>query len=137
MSRICPVVCPIVPPYLLENIARNGSAQQRVRATRALALDLLHRGARAGGGRTVTAPPAGTGPDRTVSTADNTETLPGRVVKNRTPRRHRAIAGCAQTGRARTKRSGSACTRSYARGRTTNGCTSRTTSACTAATTPG
>src|SRR3954471_4059816 len=80
MSRICPVVCPIVPPYLLENIARNGSPEQRERATRALALALLHRRARASGS-TVTTPPTGSGPDRTVSTADNTETLPGRVVR--------------------------------------------------------
>jgi Zn-dependent metalloprotease len=80
MSRICPVVCPIVPPYLLENIARNGSAEQRDRATRSLALDLLHRSARVSGS-TATAPPADAGPDRTVSTADNTVTLPGRVVR--------------------------------------------------------
>ena len=77
-------VCGIVPPYLLESIARRGSARQREAATRALALDAAHRQARtampaprprAG------APAAPAGPQRTVSSADGTERLPGRVVR--------------------------------------------------------
>ena len=51
MSPIRPVVCGIVPPYLLENIARRGSERQQAAATRSLALDLVHRQARTAVGR--------------------------------------------------------------------------------------
>jgi Zn-dependent metalloprotease len=83
MSLIRPVMCGIVPPYLLENIARRGSARQRAAATRALALDLVHRQARTAGRPTVTVTtPAEDGPRRTVSTADGSVTLPGRLVRS-------------------------------------------------------
>ncbi len=83
MSPIRPVVCGIVPPYLLENIARRGSERQRAAATRALALDLVHRQARTAGRPTVTVTtPAEDGPRRTVATADGSETLPGRLVRS-------------------------------------------------------
>ena len=80
---IRPVVCGIVPPYLLENIARRGSERQRAAATRSLALDLVHRQARTAGRPTVTVTaPAEDGPRRTVATADGSTTLPGRVVRS-------------------------------------------------------
>ena len=71
---------------MLEHLAERGNAAQRERARRALALDALHRGLRAMGGAAVTAPEAAPGaapdsPQRTVSTADGTETLPGRTVR--------------------------------------------------------
>jgi Zn-dependent metalloprotease len=81
MSPIRPVMCGIVPPYLLENIARRGSERQRAAATRTLALDLVHRQARTAGRPTVTVTtPAEDGPRRTIATADGSETLPGRLV---------------------------------------------------------
>jgi Zn-dependent metalloprotease len=83
MNAIRPVVCGIVPPYLLENIARRGSERQRAAATRALALDLVHRQARTAGRPTVTVTtPAEDGPRRRIATADGTETLPGRLVRS-------------------------------------------------------
>jgi Zn-dependent metalloprotease len=83
MSPIRPVVCGIVPPYLLANIARQGSERQRAAATRSLALDLVHRQARTAGRPTVTVTtPAEDGPRRTIATADGGVTLPGRVVRS-------------------------------------------------------
>jgi hypothetical protein len=83
MSPIRPVVCSIVPPYLLENIARQGSARQRAAATRSLALDLVHRQARTAGRPTITVTtPAEDGPRRTIATADGSTTLPGRLVRS-------------------------------------------------------
>jgi len=72
----------IVPPYLLESIARQGSPAQRERAGRALVLDAAHRAGRAHGG---TAGPVATATGdsarRTVSSAAGTETLPGQRVR--------------------------------------------------------
>jgi len=83
MKPIRPVMCGIVPPYLLENIARRGSERQQAAATRSLALDLVHRQARTAGRPTVTVTvPAEDGPRRTVATADGSTTLPGRVVRS-------------------------------------------------------
>jgi Zn-dependent metalloprotease len=70
----------IVPPVIFEQIARRGDDQQRERARRALALDAAHRSGRIG------AQPTGPGaaldsPHRTISTAEGTETLPGRKVR--------------------------------------------------------
>ena len=63
MKPIRPVMCGIVPPYLLENIARRGSERQQAAATRSLALDLVHRQARTAGRPTVTVTvPAEDGP---------------------------------------------------------------------------
>jgi Zn-dependent metalloprotease len=71
----------IVPPIILEQIARRGSDAQRERARRALTIDAAHRAQ-----RIVTRPsPAGQAvadsPQRTVSTAGGTETLPGTRVR--------------------------------------------------------
>jgi Zn-dependent metalloprotease len=70
----------IVPPVILEQIARRGDDRQRERARRALALDVEHRTSRGG------VQPSGPGvvgdtPQRTISTADGKETLPGRRVR--------------------------------------------------------
>ena len=82
MSLVRPVRCGIVPPYLLENIARRGSQTQREAATRALALDRVHRQARAAGRPAVTVTlPGEEGPRRTVSSAGGTTRLPGDVVR--------------------------------------------------------
>ncbi len=74
-------MCSIVPPYLLANIARNGTARQRAVAVRSLGLDVVHRSERS----TVTVlaeqQAAGDGLQRTVSSAGGTESLPGRPVR--------------------------------------------------------
>ncbi|MDQ1628414.1 MAG: hypothetical protein QOI54_2158 [Actinomycetota bacterium] len=74
----------IVPPVILEQIARRGSEPQRERALRALGLDALHRSLRTGAPPRPAPAPAGPGdsPQRTVSTADGGETLPGRAVRS-------------------------------------------------------
>ena len=67
----------IVPPYVLEAIAANGSDAQRERAVRTLAVDAVHRAARAG--RSLPEPaaaPADT-PQRTISDAANGTALTG------------------------------------------------------------
>ncbi len=74
--------CRIVPPYLLENIARRGSDSQRATAVRALTLDTVHRAGRVAPTARADAAPAGAGPQREVSSADGTETLPGLVVRS-------------------------------------------------------
>ena len=76
---IRPTVRCIVPPYLLESIARNGSPAQRDRASRSLVLDVVHRTSRLTPARPAAA--AADSPQRTVSTADDAETLPGRTVR--------------------------------------------------------
>jgi Zn-dependent metalloprotease len=75
--------CSIVPPYLLEALARSGNAAQRERAVNTLALDAALRATRA---RRHAAPTARLGegvpqPKRTISDAGDTEQLPGRVVR--------------------------------------------------------
>jgi hypothetical protein len=77
----------IVPPHILEAIARNGSPAERARALRTLGIDTSLRSARlirAARGATaraaVTAGPADK--QRTVFTASNTWTLPGFVVRS-------------------------------------------------------
>ncbi|OYO15152.1 protealysin inhibitor emfourin [Enemella evansiae] len=76
----------LLPPYLLENLAQraDGPTAERARAT--LAIDAGFRGARARAGarptattrRSATTPK---GPERTISDAQNTETLPGETVR--------------------------------------------------------
>ena len=74
-------MCSIVPPYLLANIARNGTARQRAVAVRSLRLDVVHRSERS----TVTVlaeqQAAGDGLQRAVSSAGGIESLPGRPVR--------------------------------------------------------
>jgi Zn-dependent metalloprotease len=77
----------IVPPAILENIARRGSPAQRERARRVLLLDARHRTVRlsrgpAGPARVARPAAAPAAPQRTVSTADGAETLPGRLVRS-------------------------------------------------------
>jgi Zn-dependent metalloprotease len=76
---IRPTLRCIVPPYLLESIARNGSPGQRDRAGRTLVLDAAHRTSRLTAGRPTAA--VADPPQRTISTADNAEGLPGRTVR--------------------------------------------------------
>jgi len=71
---------------MLEQIARRGSDAQRDRAMRALQLDAQHRSLRSGSGAVTarpdsTAAAAADSPQRTISTAEGTETLPGRAVR--------------------------------------------------------
>ena len=85
MTPVRPVVCGIVPPYLLEHVVQHGSPQQQAAAARALGLDLEHRRRRlVGPGQDQgqeQGPEQAEGPQRTISTADGTQTLPGRVVR--------------------------------------------------------
>jgi Zn-dependent metalloprotease len=66
----------IVPPYVLEAIAANGSDAQRERAERTLAVDAVHRAARAGGAPEAAAGPAEQ-PQRTISDAAGGTSLTG------------------------------------------------------------
>jgi Zn-dependent metalloprotease len=76
---IRPTVRCIVPPYLLESIARNGTPAQQARASRSLVLDAMHRTNRLTPSRPAAAP--ADSPQRTISTADNQASLPGRTVR--------------------------------------------------------
>ena len=102
MSPIRPVMCGIVPPYLLENIARRGSERQQAAATRSLALDLVHRQARTAGRPTVTVTaPAEDGPRRTIATADGSDDAarPAGAVRGRAgDRRRRDRRGVRRSG---------------------------------------
>jgi Zn-dependent metalloprotease len=85
--RRTPLLC-IVPPYIFESIARNGTAEQQARAADILAHDAGLREQRARGmGRPGPArgPVTPAGPphkDRRIYTADNTTTLPGTLVRS-------------------------------------------------------
>jgi Zn-dependent metalloprotease len=74
----------VVPPYIVEHIAANAeSAEERRSAVRSLSIDTSLRMQRAvikrrGGPSAVS---AAEGVDRSVYTADNTETLPGTLVR--------------------------------------------------------
>jgi Zn-dependent metalloprotease len=76
---IRPSVRCIVPPYLLESIVRNGTPAQQARASRSLVLDTVHRTRRLTPSRPAAAP--ADSPQRTISTADNEESLPGHTVR--------------------------------------------------------
>jgi Zn-dependent metalloprotease len=83
----------IIPPVVLENIARNGSREQRERALETLAVDMSLRTARLqvagrlgrqpGGqpGLPLLAETAQVRPQRFIYDAKNTETLPGALVR--------------------------------------------------------
>jgi Zn-dependent metalloprotease len=79
-----PLLC-ILPPFVLENIARNGNRRQRERALQTLSLDTSLRATR----QTTRRPPAQRGwteaaearPRRSVHTAGTAEALPGRLVQ--------------------------------------------------------
>ena len=81
MRAIRPV-CHIVPPYVLENIARHGSERQRAVAVHSLGLDAGHRAARTSVTVLAEQPEPGAGLQRTVSSAGGTEWLPGRPVRS-------------------------------------------------------
>jgi Zn-dependent metalloprotease len=68
---------PIVPPYMLEALARNGDASQRERAQRALATDSAHRERRAAGAPREAAGAATDSPQRTISDAAGATALTG------------------------------------------------------------
>lgn len=75
----------IVPPHILEAIAKNGTPDQRERARRALAADVAFRSARSIKGVRGGAPALRKGgpasKQRSIYTADNTRTLPGTLVR--------------------------------------------------------
>jgi len=85
--RRTPMLC-IVPPYIFESIAKNGTPEQRARAADHLARDAEFRQRRTtgpeGGGR-AQKPVTPAGPphkNRLVYTANNTTTLPGTLVRS-------------------------------------------------------
>jgi hypothetical protein len=73
--------CGIVPPVLLEEIARRSSGVAADRSRHTLVRDVAVRAARAAAPATSAAAPAGT-PAWVVHTADNGSTLPGSVVRS-------------------------------------------------------
>lgn len=81
-------VASILPPYLLRAIAENGSHQQRVAALRTLAVDTTFRSLRTMSAAHAEAYRRKLGTfaadgekQRTIYTAENTRTLPGKVVR--------------------------------------------------------
>ncbi|MFQ4146124.1 M4 family metallopeptidase [Chlorogloeopsis sp. ULAP02] len=75
----CPMCC-IVPPHMLENIAVNGTPQQRSWAFHTLSVSAQFRGRRNVVGAINFAPSPGE-KRRTIYDAKNTEELPGRLVR--------------------------------------------------------
>jgi Zn-dependent metalloprotease len=81
------MTCSIVPPYVLEALARHGSAAQRDIAVRTLSLDHTHRTERiyatlgAAHGPAPTVGAAAPEPQRSVYDAGGGESLPGRLVR--------------------------------------------------------
>ncbi|GGO80706.1 M4 family metallopeptidase [Wenjunlia tyrosinilytica] len=90
------VFCGIVPPHMLDHLARSGSAAVADAARNALRMDAFHRERRlsavAGAPPQPTVPGAGTPPDaaqrcaesvlrRTIGDAEHHQRLPGRVVR--------------------------------------------------------
>lgn len=82
--------CAVLPPYMLEAIARNGSEEQRAWAVRSLSLDTSFRSQRTHAllRHSATAVPSGRlaagpqiDPQRTIYDAHHTETLPGTPVR--------------------------------------------------------
>ncbi|HVT90105.1 MAG TPA: M4 family metallopeptidase [Tepidisphaeraceae bacterium] len=73
-------ICCIVPPHMLEHLARSGNASQVQWALRTLILSAHFRGRREALGGIMTMAPAGT-KQRTIYDARNTETLPGAPVR--------------------------------------------------------
>ena len=89
MTNRNPLAC-ILPPVLLEQIARNGTDDQRGRALDTLSVDSSLRGSRLAGGlrRPVGTPTAHAlntaeeEPQRSIYTANGTETQPGTLVRS-------------------------------------------------------
>ena len=75
----CPICC-IVPPYMLEKIAVNGSPTQREWAFETLNLSAQTRGRRMGLGNKVEAPQTGQ-KNRIIYDANNSQQLPGEIVR--------------------------------------------------------
>lgn len=73
------MMCGIVPPLLLQRLARSTDPELRAHALHALDLDAFHRAGRAAG----PAPPPEEAqrPTRTISDAQHTRSLPGTVVR--------------------------------------------------------
>jgi len=78
----------ILPPYLLESVARNGSPKQRAAALSTVASDQTFRALRASlagqpsrNSRRRGAVSAHARPSRTIYTAGQSETLPGRIIR--------------------------------------------------------
>ena len=87
VRRRDPLAC-ILPPVLLERVARNGDAEQRSRALDTLLTDTSLRSARLQGAGRVRGPslrplldPELERPQRSVYTANGAETLPGELVR--------------------------------------------------------
>jgi Zn-dependent metalloprotease len=82
-------ICSILPPHIIDALVQRGTARQRARALRTLAVDHTLRALRAspqtvapGGRRRPSALAEDTQAQRTIYTAHNTETLPGDVVRS-------------------------------------------------------
>lgn len=80
--------CCLLPPFVLESLARNGTPQQRARALRTLSTDATMRSLRATAGRTRRTQQPGAavaaiapGPRRTIYDARHTQTIPGDLVR--------------------------------------------------------
>ncbi len=80
MRRSAPPVCSIVPPYMLEELARRGDAAERDAALHALSVSAHMRGRREIVGPSLLAVPAG-GRRRTVYDARHGTHLPGQLVR--------------------------------------------------------
>ncbi|MFJ6566325.1 M4 family metallopeptidase [Streptomyces sp. NPDC091292] len=80
-----PVFCTIVPPHVLDRLARHGDPALSDPARRTLERDALERTRRrlttVTGARTLAAPQAGEGPHRTIYDAGHGTALPGRKVR--------------------------------------------------------
>lgn len=82
----------IIPPYVLDNIVRNGNAAQRAAALRTRSVDATLRGLRLVGAAARQAPPTPQPPatppaaphaaKRSIYTASNRETLPGTLLRS-------------------------------------------------------
>lgn len=76
--------CSIIPPYLLDEIARRGSGPRAERAAATLRIDRARRSERARGPRAAL-PPTGArtkdAPQRTIADDHHTEALPGTTVR--------------------------------------------------------
>src|SRR5512134_871850 len=79
----------ILPPYLLRSIAENGSPQQRAAALRTLSVDTTFRALRSlsrpsteSRKRSLSSLAIEGEKQRTIYTADNARTLPGKIVRS-------------------------------------------------------
>lgn len=77
-ATVTGMMCGIVPPLLLQRLARSADPELREHARRTLDLDAIHRTDRAGPAPRRAEPQQ---PDRTIADAQNARSLPGTVVR--------------------------------------------------------